>query len=216
MVQLNLADEYIACMDEIKEMCLKNFGAYPQVALTRREEGDFSIYTNYTDEEYINYGKSFHSPLFDFTCKNFKVKRKEFCYAGDWSFVLDLATGNLKSCYFSRPFYNIYDKPDEKIKKMTVGSNCYNRYCVNSSHFMSLGVIPSISCPSYASLRNREEAMWYTDEMNSFLNTRLYDGNRQYSMFEKLRANIYFKGYFTIVRLGKFIKRNAHKMIRKN
>ena len=28
----------------------------------------------------------FHSPLFDFTYKNFNVKRKEFCYAG----VLDI------------------------------------------------------------------------------------------------------------------------------
>ncbi len=214
LVQLNLADEYISCMDEIKEMCLENFGAYPQVALTRKEEGGFSIYSNYTNDEYIAYGKTFRSPLFDFTCKNFNVKRSEFCYAGDWSFVLDLGTGDLKSCYFSKAFYNIYDKPNEKIKALAVGSNCHNSYCVNSSHFMALGVIPSISCPSYADLRNREEADWYTKEMNNFLNTRLYEGNKQYSLFKKLGVNIYFKAYYTTLRIGRVLKKGVHKVVR--
>ncbi|MBQ7221651.1 MAG: radical SAM protein [Synergistaceae bacterium] len=39
LVQLNLCDEYIDCKDEIKQFCIKNFGALPHVALTRNEHG---------------------------------------------------------------------------------------------------------------------------------------------------------------------------------
>jgi len=195
LIQLNLSDEYIECLDEIKKVCMDNFGALPQLALTRREGNQMSIFTVYTDEEYMNYGKSFNSPLFDFTCKNFKVKRKEFCYAGDWSFKLDLATGDLKSCYFAQPFYNIYKNMDEKIKSLTVGANCKNPYCINSSHFMSLGIIPNIPSPTYVELRNRENAGWYTEEMQQFLNTKLYESNDEYGIFKKNMVNIRFKMY---------------------
>ena len=41
--------------------------------------------TALSKEEYIKIGKEMQSPLFDFTCKNFMVKRKEYCYAGYWS-----------------------------------------------------------------------------------------------------------------------------------
>ena len=179
LVQLNLVDEYIACIDEIKEYCDREFGSLPQIALTRREGSEYEILTDYPDYEYVKYGRSFHSPLFEFTCKNFNIKRREFCYAGEWSFKLDLASGELKSCYFCKPFYNIYDNPSERIKTLTVGNNCGSRYCVNSSHFMSLGVIPEIKCPTYVALRNRD-GMWYTPEMSAFLSQKLYENNRQH------------------------------------
>lgn len=211
LVQLNLSDEYIENIDEIKRICVENFGAYPQAALTRRENDDMSIFTNYTNDEYLAFGKSFDSPLFDFTYKNFKVKRKEFCYAGAWSYTLDLATGDLSSCYFSRPFYNIYANPNSKIKSLPVGCNCHNPYCVNSSHFMSLGIIPSIPCPTYVDLRDRADAQWYTTEMKNFLNTHLYDSNRQFNLCKKIGANIYFFSYYAFYRLLGAAKRMIKK-----
>jgi len=214
LVQLNLCDEYIECIDEIKEFCLKEFGAYPQVALTRREGKGYSIFTSYSDSEYIEYAKTFDSPLFDFTLKNFKVKRKEFCYAGDWSFKLDLATGNLRSCYFSPPFYNIYDNINEPIKKSIVGNNCGNSYCVNSSHFMSLGIIPSVDCPSYVALRDRNQT-WYQEEMREFLSGKLSDNNKQYNAFEQKMINYKFIWQYRLKKkLRSLPKRIIKKMIR--
>ena len=212
LIQLNLADEYIPYLEDIKKICVDNFGAYPQVALTRKEGNEFSIFTSHTDEEYMALGQSFHSPLFEFTCKNFRIKRKEFCYAGDWSYKLDLATGDLRSCYFSRPYYNIYKKPDEKIKALTVGSNCHKAYCVNSSHFMSLGVIPSVPCPSYIDLRERADAKWYTDEMKAFLSTRLYDTNKEYGACKKIYSNFRFANYFIICRIMQAAKKIVKKI----
>lgn len=192
LIQLNLSDEYIECLDEIKEYCMREFGAFPQIALTRRQENGFQIFSEYSDADYIKFGKSFNSPLFDMTCNNFKVKRREFCYAGNWTYTLNLATGDLRSCYICPPFYNIYDNPYEKVKKLTVGNNCREGYCINSSHFMSLGVIPEINCPSYVDLRDRN-GQWYTPQMRVFLGQKLYNNNRQYCKFERILVNRHFR-----------------------
>ena len=188
LIQLNLADEYISCIDEIKDFCTQHFGHWPQVALTRKEGEDYSIFTNYSEDEYYKYGNSFNSPLFDFTYKNFRVKRTEFCYAGKWSFKLDLATGELRSCYFSKSYFNIYDDVNEDIKYETVGNNCGCAYCINASHFLSLGVIPSLCCPTYAQLRD-PECQTYTNEMRCFLNQKLGDNNEEYNAIERMGIN---------------------------
>lgn len=87
LVQVNLCDEYEPLFEEIKQLCLKNVGALPQLAATRDEldlSNDIRLFTKHTKEEYIRQGGEFVSPLFDFTMKNFMVKRREYCYAGKW------------------------------------------------------------------------------------------------------------------------------------
>ena len=185
LVQMNLCDAYVPYIDEIKRISMERVGAWPQVALTRDElKRPFKIYTSGSKEAYLQQGKRFNSPLFDFTAKNFEVKRKEFCYAGEWSGVLDLESGILKRCYCEHGGTNIFEDINSPIEFCPVGKACRAEYCVNSSHFMSLGVIPSIQTPSYSQLRNRPDAAWQTDVMAHFLNTRLYENNRQYSLRE--------------------------------
>jgi hypothetical protein len=182
LLQLNLCDAYVPYIDEIKQISMERLGAWPQVALTRKEDTrPFGIYTNGTREEYLKQGARFQSPLFDFTVKNFAVQRKEFCYAGEWTGVLNLQDGILKKCYAEPGGVNIFEDVDSPIDFSPVRRNCKNIYCVNSSHFMSLGVIPSVQTPSYGQLRNRPEANWQTPEMEAFLHSRLYESNRQYT-----------------------------------
>lgn len=182
LVQLNLCDEYVPYIDEIKDICKSKVGAYPQIALTRDESVmPMKIMTSGSDEEYIRNGERFDSPLFRFTCKNFNVKRKEFCYAGDWSGCLNLATGWLTKCYQNPKGQNIFEDLDKPIDFKAVGTKCRHHYCVNSSHFLALGVIPDIKAPTYAQLRNRPEANWYTKEMEAFLNSKLFETNDRHS-----------------------------------
>ena len=182
LLQINLCDSYVPYIDEIKQISMDRLGAWPQVALTRNEyTRPISIYTAGTREEYMKQGARFQSPLFDFTVKNFGVKRKEFCYAGEWSGVLNLQNGILNKCYAESAGVNIFEDTDSPIDFSPVGKGCKHMYCVNSSHFMSLGVIPSVQTPSYSGLRNRPEAKWQTPEMEEFLSSRLYESNRQYS-----------------------------------
>lgn len=111
VLQINLCDEYMPYWDEIKKLSIEKIGALPQVAATRKEhnlENDVELYTSLSREDYEKKGDEFQSPLFKFTMKNFMVKRKEFCYAGKWSFVLNLQTGIMRPCYCSLSHINIY------------------------------------------------------------------------------------------------------------
>lgn len=183
LLQINLVDEYIPFWDEIKELSLKYVGALPQVALTRRElnNGKFEIYSDLPIEIYKEKGDEMQSPLFDFTFKNFNVKRKEYCYAGWWSATLNMDTGDLTGCYGLGKRQNIFADLNKDIDFYPIGKNCKHEYCFNSSHFMSQGTIPSLlPLPSYGELRNRESAHWYTNVMKEFL----------YQQFEQVNGNI--------------------------
>lgn len=184
LVQFNMYDEYIPHLETMKQLCMDNVGAIPQIALTRDEMSDeIKILSNLSRESYYKLGESFNSPLWNFTNKNFLIKRNEFCYAGDWSFRLDLTTGEAKRCYFEDCTQNFYKDIDKPINFCAVGCECGLPYCINSSHFIALGNIPQIECPTYSDLRNRkckDGTEWEQPQMKSFLNTKLYENNRRY------------------------------------
>ena len=210
VLQINLCDEYMPYIDDIKNICMEKVGAYPQVALTRKEDtslNNIEILTDKTEEEYINDGKKFKSPLFDFTVKNFNIKRKEFCYAGDWAFNLNLQTGRLNKCYAMLLAQNIFNDIDKPIKFEAIGNNCQSRYCFNSSHFMSFGVIPEIETPTYGELRNRKEANWYTSqEIIDGFNSKLNESNQEYSKAKKIRVNLKNKSIILIAKITKKLR----------
>ena len=194
VVQMNMCDEYMPHLQTIKDRCMEELGAFPQIAVTRRESGfpvkHVELYTDGTEEAYIQAGKQFDSPLFDFTLKNFLVNRKEFCYAGDWSYQLNLQTGLLKRCYCSCVVQNIFKDTEKPIFELAVGHACNSLYCNNSSHFMSQGVIPEADGPSYAELRDRPEAQWYTPNMKALLSHKLSQTNQVYGPGKKLKSQM--------------------------
>lgn len=192
IVQVNMYDGYLPYLEEIKKLCLENVGALPQIAATRKEESLTSkveFHTKFSDEEYANYGKQFCSPLFDFTVQNFKKKRKEFCYAGSWTYSLNLQTGILKRCYASCIYQNIFKNTNSPLMDLAVGNHCGSLFCMNSSHFISLGCIPEITAPTYSGLRNRKQAGWFSETMKHFLDSKLYESNEEYSKIKKAKSN---------------------------
>lgn len=83
-----------------------------------------------------------------------------------------------------REMESIYHDLNAPIVFKPLGCCCAD-YCVNSSHFLSLGVIPQISTPSYAELRNRVIAAWYNEELESFLSKKL-NGENERVKYERL------------------------------
>lgn len=192
LVQINLVDEYIPYWDEIKKVCSEKVGAPPQVALTRKECGNtYSIMTNLSREEYIQIGNQMNSPLFDFTVKNFMVKRSEYCYAGYWSAKLFLDTGIMQGCYGQGVRQNIFEDTSKPIKFEPIGKHCVCAYCINSSHFISQGIIPKLlPCLSYGELRNRPSADWYSLEMKNFLYSQFEETNPLLSVMQKINIEL--------------------------
>ena len=180
LIQFNLYDGYLPYLEEIKKFCLDNFGALPQVAATRKEEGKISLYTDMDKCEYVSYGRDFCSPLFEITIENFNHPCHDYCYAGKWSYVMNLERGVIKPCYCNGKEYDIFENIECDLPISVVGKHCGNVYCINSSHFLSLGVVPSrYKDVTYASLRNREEAEWFSEEIKTFLNRKLEDDNKE-------------------------------------
>jgi len=210
-IKLNLYDGYIPYIDEIKDICMKNVGAYPQVAVSRNElRSDFYTMHTSNKEEYYKAGHSFNSSLFEFTYSHFMEKRKEFCYAGDWTLLLNLQTGNMHKCYGNyEDSINIFEDPNKPIKFKAVGNNCHYPICVNDCHFLALGSIPELNdIPSYFELRNREGVNWFNNEMKDILSKKLYFYNKQYSKVKKDMINESYKRRLRINSLKAKIKRN--------
>lgn len=208
VLQLNWCDSYEPYIEQIKQIAIEKVGAYPQIALTRKEsDNKMEIFTAKGEGHYIQQARSFNSPLFEMTLQNFSKKRREFCYAGDWSCILDLETGMIKKCYATDEYFNIFENPKQKIKFEAIGKNCRSPYCVNSSHFLSLGTIPSREFPTYAALRNRKEANWYTFEMESFLSHKLKENNKLYPFYKRWYLNL---KQGIPYHLRRFIKRMLH------
>ena len=196
VVQLNLTDEYLPYIDEIKSAVKDRLGAFPQIAATRDEvslDSNIRLRTKIPQAEYNSIGKSFDSPLFDCTLKFFNNPPKGFCYAGKWSYVLNLQDGTLKSCYASPRQINIFSNPDAPISLDAVGHNCKSLFCMNSSHFLSMGVNPEIQLPSYGELRNRKTvngSYWYNKTARELLYHKLYESNQEYSKLQKFKCDI--------------------------
>lgn len=201
LVQVNLCDEYEPYLEQIRELCMQKVGAYPQVAATRKEmdlNSKIEFLTAHTAEEYVQLGKPFCSALFDFTIRNFNQKRREFCYAGDWSGVLNFHTGILRKCYSDDQGQNIFENCEEPIHFEAIGA-CGSLFCMNSSHFLSLGVIPELYPDiTYAALRNRSAAGWYSETMKTVLSGKLSETNETYP--EEKKKTIYKAAHKKIMR----------------
>lgn len=185
-----LDDCYLPYAEEIKEISIKNLGAFPQISFPKKnnKKGNWTSLCEDEDKT-IKIGKSFQSPYLDFTERFFNYDRKRFCYAGAWSFVLDLANGWISKCYGHRPHQNIYKDLNKPIKYQAVGNFCFSQKC-GGGLLLPQGLVPSLESPSYPEIKDRPEANWYTEQYKSFLSQQLISNNRQYSVTEKIIANI--------------------------
>ncbi len=189
------SDELIPYIDEVKEIAIKNAGAVNHITVARDERvsGELPILTDMSREDYNKTWSVFNSSFFDYKMSIFGERRKEFCYAGAWSAVVDLGSGMMKQCYCSFYNQNIFKDLDKPIRFLPVGNNCKQKHCYNGHAFLALGVIPELKAPSYGEIRNRitvDGKEWLRPAMKEFMETKLYGTNQTYTSFQKRKVNI--------------------------
>lgn len=220
LIQVNLCDEYEPLFAEIKQLCIDNVGALPQLAATRDElnlSNDIRLFTHHTKEEYIQNGREFDSPLFDFTMKNFMVKRHEYCYAGKWGGSLNMATGEFRPCYASPITLNLFKDIEKPLKFYSVGHHCRSPFCMNSSHFISFGTIPEYKAPTYFELRNRKTKdgwNWINDDMKNVMSQKLYDNHKRDTQYEIFEASCKYYVCLATSKLKLMIPKSLKKNIK--
>lgn len=182
-------DELIPYIDEIIQLSNERIGAMPHITIARKDyDPNISILSQYTKEKYNDIWKVFNSDLFRFKMELYHVKRKEFCYAGEWSIVLNLGTGEYKQCYAQSRLGNFFKDIDKPLNLLPVGHNCKLPYCFNGHSFLTLGNIPEINSMSYKNVRNRvciDGSEWLTPKYKEFFNRKLKDYNKIYNEKEQ-------------------------------
>ena len=193
MVDITPYDELIPYIDEIKSVCKKNLGAYCHVLVARKNNmRNKGILTGMGKKKYYEIWKTFESDLFEYKFSIFGKKRKEFCYAGDWTFTLNLLSGELAPCYGYPAEQNIYDNTNKPIKFRAVGNHCKEPHCYNGHAFLTLGVIPELAAPNYSCMKNRvtdDGCQWLTPIMKKHLDSKLYQVHKKYSFLKKWYIN---------------------------
>ena len=206
------SDEWIPYIDEMKQVAIDNIGAVCHITIARdeRDPQKLPILTSLPREEYEKTWRTFDSALFNYKLSIFEKKRKEFCYAGDWSFYLNLATGTMTQCYCSYITQNIFENIEKPIRFRAIGNNCTQHHCYNGHAFLALGNIPELEAPTYADLRNRictDGSEWLKPEMKHFMDTKLWQSNKEYSAMKKASTNCHIKGKIVKEKLKHTLKK---------
>lgn len=189
-VEITPNDELIPCIEEIKEICLKNIGALPQVTIARDESTkEFKVLSNLSWEDYCGLWGGYSSEMFSFKASVFGQKRTEFCYAGDWSAALNLKSGELRQCTYEPFLCNIYDDISMPIVFKAIGKHCSMTHCYNSHAWLTLGTIPEMLTPTFADVRNRKtlDGEWLQPEFKAYISQKLKDNNKTYGIIKKVK-----------------------------
>lgn len=196
-VEITPNDELIQYIDEIKQMCMERLGALCHITIARDDRTNgIEVLSDLDWEQYKSTWKTFDSELFDFKTSIFYKKRREFCYAGDWSVYVNLTSGSMRQCYCGQEIDNIYRDIDKGLNFRAIGNNCGIAHCYNGHAFLTLGVIPELETVSYADVRNRVSAdgeEWLNPEFKAFASQKLKDMNEEYSDNKKRMVNKEFK-----------------------
>ena len=90
-------------------------------------------------DEYVNTWSVLKSDMFKLKMDLFGKKRKEFCYAGAWSLLVDLSSGEASQCYGRMNTQNIFKNLNKPIQFRPVGYSCMQPFCFNGHAHILLG-----------------------------------------------------------------------------
>jgi hypothetical protein len=100
--------------------------------------------------------------------------------AGEYSFYIDLLSGNIMKCLRQPVIDNLYNWDEKLLSYSPVGNDCDLPYCYNNHAYLTLGVVPGIKTVSFAEVRDRKTVQgdhWLKPEMFQFMNQKIHDNN---------------------------------------
>ncbi len=182
-IDITPCDELVEFIPEIKRIFSEKMnGAMPHISVARdTTTNELRILSKYTKEQYKEIWSVFDSAKFDYKIKEFLKPHKEYCFAGDKSFSLELSTGNCRICDGApipeeMNFYNLYKNPDEEIPFKQIGNKCPMAHCYNCHALLTLGTIPNLITPTYAEMLDRVDnngKHWLTTTIRELYSQRL-------------------------------------------
>lgn len=204
-IEITPSDELVPYIDEVKAFSMEHFGALPHVTIARNDRTEKIDYlTRLSPDEYDAAWSQFDSEFWRFKKSIFGVKQTDFCYAGAWSYNVDMASGEAVPCYFGKEFFNFYEKVNNTypVPPTSCVGKCPIAHCYNGHALMTLGLIPHKYSTRYGDIRDRvkvDGSHWLQPELLSFFNTKLEDSNETHSKIWLLK-NFYLRRYLKAIR----------------
>lgn len=188
-IELTPSDELLPLLDEATERCVAELGAKPHATIARDDrKNGIDVLSEMSFDDYVKAWASLDSELFRYKTWLYHHKIKTFCYGGDWTGYINLATGSLSPCNCGRVFGNIYENVDKPLPRMAMGHYCELPYCYNGHGWLSLGANPEEKHTVYTEFRNRvcaDGSEWITDEFKEFWAKQLFMDNVHYTDEQK-------------------------------
>ena len=187
-VEITPSDELEPEIPEICEYSLKHFGALPHITVARDENNGYGILTKHTPDEYNKIWEQFKSTLFDYKMSIWNQPVTQFCYAGDWMYSVNLASGQINRCSSCGEIGNLFT--DKKIPKNPACHNCPFTHCYNGHFWRLFGCLPNEKTPTYNDVRDRERTdgtHWVYPRMARAFSTRATDTKKPYSLRKQKR-----------------------------
>ena len=211
-------DKIASSIPDLCERCKKNAGAVCHATVGRDDATNGkNLLTKMSKDEYVNTWSVLKSDMFKLKMDLFGKKRKEFCYAGAWSLLVDLSSGEASQCYGRMNTQNIFENLNKPIQFRPVGYSCMQPFCFNGHAHIAWGMIPEYNAPSYYNVRNRvcdDGTNWVKGGCEKLFKQKLYDNNRQYNGVEKF-INTITNPFFLFAKLFHDIpgvKRKSRKL----
>lgn len=195
-VRLNfiLGPSVLDMADEVKTYCSESLKMKTSVGIARKDvNGSNELLADCPEEEYFRIGDSFESYLFEQQKQRYQQQchRKEerkFCYAGEWSFCMDLTEGLYTQCAgIDRFAYNFFERLDEPLQLEAVGKTCKMPYCA-CGFAECHNLIPKGCDYDEQNDFMKEELRWITEEMRYAKFADLSLTNEEYTEEEKSTA----------------------------
>lgn len=225
-VRLNfiLGPSVLDMADEVKAYCKESLGMKTSVGIARKDvNGANELLADCPEEEYFRIGDGFESYHFEQQKQSYlqrcrRPEEKKFCYAGEWSFCLDLTAGLYTQCTgINRVAYHFFERIDEPLRLDAVGKTCKAPYCA-CGFAECHNLIPEGCGYGRENDPLNEELRWITDEMRSAKFADLSLTNDEYTEEQKERCDLanmeyeYKKGISELVAV-EFGEGNYEKVI---
>lgn len=187
-------DEIAPDIDDLCRRCREHAGAVCHATVGRNSRRNSkALLTDMTQKEYVDTWSRLHSTMFDMKMDLFGVKRREFCYAGKWSLMIDIASGEASQCYGRINTQNVFEDLSRPIRFFPVGHSCTQAFCFNGHAHLAWGMIPELDTPTYAQVRDRvcpDGSHWVKPEMREYFSHRLAESNREYTKLGRIAHTI--------------------------
>lgn len=191
-VELVPYDDIIPIIPEIKQWCLKNLGALPQLSMPRDETvSEIRLLSSYTINEFSKIWEDFYSEEFRFKVHMWDKKINNFCYAGKVSCFVIVNTGEMLTCPKSKVIGNFFS--GDKLRT-EAAAYCPQEHCFVCHNWLGFGSCPSIDETNYLLQRDRimnDGRHWVSERCRHAFSQRVCDNNKLYS--EKEEKKIYKK-----------------------